>query len=105
MESVKMRGYTIFGRKYSTMKCIRFLPLVFFFFLSTLVHGQIDFREGSWNDIIEMAKTENKPIFLDSYPFRCGQCKIMEGQVFPQPYVGYLLYDNIIISMIHMVKG
>src|SRR5690625_3184217 len=105
MESVKMRGYTIFGRKYSTMKCIRFLPLVFFFFLSTLVHGQIDFREGSWNDIIEMAKTENKPIFLDAYAVWCGPCKMMDRQVFPQPDVGEFFNENFINAKIDMEKG
>lgn len=104
MEFVK-KEVIFFGRKNSTMKCIRFLPLIVLLFITTLTHGQIDFRDGSWSEIIEMAKTENKPIFVDAYAVWCGPCKMMDRQVFPQQEVGDFFNENFINAKIDMEKG
>src|SRR5680860_972774 len=74
-------------------------------FISTPLICQINFREGSWDEILEMAKTENKPVFVDAYTTWCGPCKRMSSQIFPQPTVGDFFNDNFINAKIDMEKG
>lgn len=87
------------------MKCYKFLPGILLLFFSQIVSGQIDFREGSWEEILEMARTENKPVFVDAYAVWCGPCKMMDQQVFPQPEVGEFFNENFISAKIDMEKG
>ena len=42
----------------------------------------IQFKSGSWNEILAMAKKENKPIFIDISASWCGYCKRMKANVF-----------------------
>lgn len=44
------------------------------FSLSVCAQG-ITFREGSWKEILAMAKKENKLVFVDNYTSWCGPCK------------------------------
>ncbi len=74
-------------------------------FISIQLTGQIEFREGSWSDLLEMAKAENTPIFVDAFAVWCGPCKRMDSQVFSQPEVGNFFNDNFINAKIDMEKG
>ena len=42
----------------------------------------IQFKSGSWNEILAMAKKENKPIFIDISASWCVYCKRMKANVF-----------------------
>lgn len=87
------------------MKCIKFLPGILFLLFSQAIYGQIDFRDGSWEEILDMAKAENKPVFLDAYAVWCGPCRMMDQQVFPQEEVGEFFNENFISAKIDMEKG
>lgn len=74
-------------------------------FVSIQLTAQIEFREGSWNELLEMAKVEKKPIFVDAFAVWCGPCKRMDSQVFSQAEVGNFFNDNFINAKIDMEKG
>ncbi|HXS35230.1 MAG TPA: thioredoxin family protein [Flavipsychrobacter sp.] len=42
----------------------------------------IQFFEGSWQEALQKAKAENKPIFLDIYASWCGPCKLLKKRTF-----------------------
>lgn len=48
----------------------------------------IQFTSDSWNEVLALAKKENKPIFLDISASWCGYCKRMKANVFTDPEVG-----------------
>ncbi|WIO74014.1 DUF255 domain-containing protein [Porticoccaceae bacterium LTM1] len=50
--------------------------------------GGIEFFDGTWEELLEKAKTEDKKIFVDVYTQWCGPCKMMAAEVFPQEKVG-----------------
>ncbi len=39
----------------------------------------IEFQKGLWQDVKDLAKAMNKPIFVDVYSDYCGPCKWMDG--------------------------
>lgn len=56
---------------------------------SLLSWGQgIEFYQGSYLDVLQEAKKENKRIFVDVYTSWCGPCKMMTQKVFSQKEVG-----------------
>ncbi len=48
----------------------------------------IQFHQGSWNEALELARKENKLIFLDVYASWCGPCKLMKRKTFAERQVG-----------------
>jgi thioredoxin 1 len=48
----------------------------------------IMFHEGTWAEALELAKSENKPIFLDVYATWCGPCKRLKKNTFSDQEVG-----------------
>jgi thioredoxin len=58
-------------------------------------HG-IKFQEGSWNSALELAKSENKLIFLDVFASWCGPCKKMKAKTFTDKEVGEFFNSNFI---------
>ena len=62
----------------------------------------IAFFEGTWEQVLEKAKAEEKPIFVDAYTTWCGPCKMMAQRVFPLEEVGTLYNAQFISVQIDM---
>lgn len=65
----------------------------------------IEFFQGSWEEALEIAKAEQKPIFVDAYASWCGPCKKMAANVFTQAEVGEFFNRTFINFKIDMEKG
>ncbi len=65
----------------------------------------IKFFEGSMQEALELARKEDKLIFLDAYASWCGPCKLMQNKVFPAAKVGEFYNENFINLKIDMEKG
>lgn len=61
-----------------------------------IVQAQTVFTSGSWEEISEKAKKENKLIFVDLYFEGCMPCAEMDKKVFPDTTVGNLLNTNFV---------
>jgi thiol-disulfide isomerase/thioredoxin len=64
---------------------------IFFLLFQTSVNAQngVIFTDGTWWQIVNEAKREQKPIFVDFYTKWCGGCKMMEQQIMPNHSVGW----------------
>ncbi|MBR8536912.1 thioredoxin family protein [Carboxylicivirga sediminis] len=65
----------------------------------------IQFTHGKWEEVKQLAKEHNKPIFIDCYTSWCGPCKMLSKNVFTQAVVGQLFNNNFINYKIDMEKG
>jgi len=82
------------------------LLLVATVFMTPIMIAQgIEFEEGSWDEVLEKAKAEGKPIFVDAYAEWCGPCKWMSSEVFTVSAVGDFYNDNYIAYKFDMEKG
>ena len=52
------------------------------------VETSIQFSNGTFNEILEQAKKENKVIFMDIYATWCGPCKLLKKTTFTDKEVG-----------------
>ncbi|MCK5701012.1 MAG: thioredoxin family protein [Cyclobacteriaceae bacterium] len=89
-----------------------FLFITFFFVQATNKKGKPDkestgiaFFEGSWEEALDLARKENKLIFLDAYASWCGPCKSLQKKVFPAEKVGDFYNANFINVKMDMEKG
>ncbi|MGQ1948373.1 thioredoxin family protein [Geofilum sp. OHC36d9] len=58
----------------------------------------INFHQGTWNEALELAKKENKLIFLDISASWCPPCKMLKANTFTNAEVGSL-YNNRFINV------
>ncbi|MBW6496984.1 MAG: thioredoxin family protein [Bacteroidales bacterium] len=65
----------------------------------------IVFHEGSWDQALQLAKEENKLIFLDVYATWCGPCKRLKANTFPDAAVGEFYNANFINVALDGEKG
>jgi len=65
----------------------------------------IQFFEGSWADALDLAKKENKPIFLDVYASWCAPCKVLKKKTFPDAEAGKYFNENFINVSLDGEKG
>lgn len=72
---------------------------------TALSKQSIQFTDGTWNEILQMAKKENKPIFVDCYTVWCGPCKMMAKDVFTDSKVAEYYNANFINYKSDMEKG
>lgn len=81
--------------------------LAFMIFIGMNSHAQegIVFTEGTWFQILDKAKKEDKVIFMDAYTTWCGPCKKMARETFTQESVGDFFNTNFINVKMNMEKG
>ena len=65
----------------------------------------ITFHIGTWQQALDLAKKENKMIFLDAYASWCGPCKKMKRTTFADKNVADYYNKNFINVAIDMEKG
>jgi len=64
---------------------------------NTADKGGINFFHGTWEEVLQEAKNQNKPIFVDTYTSWCGPCKRMARQTFTDVKVGDF-YNNFYVN-------
>ncbi|MCK9303912.1 MAG: protein disulfide isomerase family protein [Bacteroidales bacterium] len=69
------------------------IPLTF---VVNLYSQGITFRDKKFDEVISIAKKENKAIFIDIYTSWCAPCKALAKEVFPQTAVGEFFNSNFI---------
>ncbi|MFU1856900.1 thioredoxin family protein [Sphingobacterium sp. NGMCC 1.201703] len=69
------------------MKRLLLTSLAFVQSMILLAQDHIQFQKLTFSEAKELAKKENKLIFLDGFTSWCAPCKWMEGNVFSQPEV------------------
>lgn len=67
--------------------------------------SSIQFKSGSWNEILALAKKGNKPIFLDISASWCGYCKRMKAKVYTEAEVAKYYNSNFINVSVDGEKG
>jgi len=65
----------------------------------------IRFIDKPWQDIVAMAKQENKLIFLDAYASWCGPCKWMAANMFTNDSIADYYNKTFICASFDMEKG
>lgn len=65
----------------------------------------IKFETGTWEQVKEKAKAENKPIFVDAFTTWCGPCKHMTKNIFSLTNVGDFFNQKYISFAYDMEKG
>ena len=88
--------------KFSLFKSIFFFSLISYF--STNAQG-IQWQTGSFESILNKAKTQKKLIYVDIYTTWCTPCKQMDAEVFTNTNVGKFFNDNFINYKIDGEKG
>ena len=87
---------------------LRYILILLCCFFSTTMYGQnrsIEFREGSWEEMLKEARKEKKMIFVDCYTSWCGPCKMLAKNIFTQDSVADFYNDNFVCFQIDMEKG
>ena len=68
--------------------------------------AQTNFNEGkTFQQILNQAKAEGKPVFIDCYTSWCGPCKQMATKVFPQKEAGDYFNSKFVCWKVDMEKG
>jgi thiol-disulfide isomerase/thioredoxin len=84
--------------------------LFLFIFLLSATGGysqnrKIQFVEKPWQEVLEMAKKENKLIFMDAFATWCGPCKWIAAHMFTNDTVADYYNSHFICVSIDMEKG
>ncbi|WMI64130.1 DUF255 domain-containing protein [Aestuariibaculum sp. YM273] len=61
--------------------------------VSNSTFSQTHFVKESWENVLDIAKKENKLIFVDLYFNGCFPCKQMDDKIFPDPKVAMVLNE------------
>ena len=55
---------------------------------------KVEFFQGSWQQVNDLALKENKFIFVDAYTQWCGWCKVMDKNTFSEANVAKILNEK-----------
>ncbi len=82
------------------------------FALCLLLAFQYSFAEGieflhdkPFQEVLDMAKAQNKLVFIDCYTSWCGPCKRLSSMVFPDSAVGEFFNSTFVNTKFDMEKG
>ncbi|MEP7195293.1 MAG: DUF255 domain-containing protein [Saprospiraceae bacterium] len=64
----------------------------------------INFFHGTFKEALDLAKSQDKLIFMDAFTSWCGPCKRMSAYTFPDPKVGEYYNTNFINIKVDMEK-
>lgn len=81
------------------------LIIVFLFCAPFSFSQEIEFNNGTWKDVLKLAKKQNKPIMVDAYTTWCGPCKWMAANTFTDAEVGAFVNKKFIAYKMDMEKG
>lgn len=65
----------------------------------------IAFHQGTWDEALQLANKQSKPIFLDISASWCGPCKMLKSKTFPNQEVGEFYNANFINVAVDGEKG
>lgn len=66
----------------------------------------VNFNEGkTFEELLQMAREQNKPVFIDCYTEWCGPCKMMAKQEFPKKEAGDYFNSKFVCGTFDMEKG
>lgn len=71
----------------------------------TLSGQGIEFFKGDWEEVLQEAKAQGKPIFVDAYASWCGPCKRMARTTFQDPEVGKFMNEHFVPAKFDMETG
>ncbi len=72
------------------------ITIITVIFTNSLFAQGIDFFHGTWKEALEMAKEQEKVLFVDGYATWCGPCKRMAATTFKDAEVGEFHNKNFI---------
>ncbi len=82
-----------------------FHVLLYLYTFSFAQGAGIQFQAQTWEEAVQMARQENKLIFLDAYTSWCAPCKVMDEYVFTHELGGDLHNANFINLKMDMEKN
>ncbi len=88
-----------------TAKSLIFIPFFFIIIQFQTKAQGIQWQTGSFESILNKAKTQKKLIYADIYTTWCTPCKQMDAEVFTNSNVGKIFNDNFINYKIDGEKG
>lgn len=74
-------------------------------FMVQAQNRKINFIEKPWNEIVAIAKTQDRMIFLDAYTTWCGPCKWMAANMFTNDTIADLYNNRFVCAHFDMEKG
>lgn len=89
-----------------SQNCFYFILIALtpFILISQEKTGGIEFFHGSFSEALELAKSQDKIVFMDAYTTWCGPCRRMSANTFPDPTVGEYYNANFINLKVDMEK-